>query len=77
MTVVVAHARLGRGVSQEPFSQSVSLREKFTVAGFHRKRERSASATVVGEREEETSWGGNGRSRARLEWKISNVIRIF
>ena len=35
--------------------QSVSLREKFTVAGFHRKRERSApSATVVGEREEET-----------------------
>ena len=75
--MAVAHvAADGRGVSLS-VSQSVSLREKFTVAGFHRKRERSASATVVGEREEETSWGGNGRSRARLEWKISNVIRIF
>ena len=48
-------ARRGRGA--RGVSLSVSLREKFTVAGFHRKRERTTESELearatVGEREE-------------------------
>ena len=62
--MAVAHvAADGRGVSLS-VSQSVSLREKFTVAGFHRKRERSerasARARLLREKEETNGLGRAG-----------------
>ena len=57
-------ARRRRRTRRQPFCQSVSLREKFTVAGFHRKRERSerarARARLLREKEEMNGLGRAG-----------------
>ena len=62
MTVVVAHARLGRGVSQEPFSQSVSQ----SAREIHRGR---VSQKARAERECDCCW--RKRRRNELGWERS------